>query len=142
MSRICFANWVRQESELFNLFLSNKVSNSKKWVSKYFWKSFEIFSHTWNGVLSCTYIIWQELQQAVFVWKWPEEVACIFSPRRKCCVLARLIQYDEQFREHRDVNPMNVWGFGLSEFFFMEDVKNICGVKEKLDSVLWTIYGT
>ena len=33
LSRIRFANWVRQESELFNLFLSNKVSNSKKWVS-------------------------------------------------------------------------------------------------------------
>ena len=30
LSRIRFANWVRQESELFNLFLSNKVSNSKK----------------------------------------------------------------------------------------------------------------
>ena len=28
--RIRFANWVRQESELFNLFLSNKVSNRKK----------------------------------------------------------------------------------------------------------------
>ena len=30
LSIICFANWVRQESELFNLFLSNKVSNSKE----------------------------------------------------------------------------------------------------------------
>ena len=29
LSRIRFANWVQQESELFNLFLSNKVSNSK-----------------------------------------------------------------------------------------------------------------
>ena len=29
LSIICFANWVQQESELFNLFLSNKVSNSK-----------------------------------------------------------------------------------------------------------------
>ena len=29
LSRICFANWVRQEIEMFNLFLSNKVSNSK-----------------------------------------------------------------------------------------------------------------
>ena len=33
LSRICFVNWVWQESDLFNLFLSNKVSNSKKWVS-------------------------------------------------------------------------------------------------------------
>ena len=33
LSRIRFANWVRQETELFKLFLSNKVSNSKKWVS-------------------------------------------------------------------------------------------------------------
>ena len=30
LSRIRFVNWVRQESELFNLFLSNKVSNIKK----------------------------------------------------------------------------------------------------------------
>ena len=29
LSKIRFANWVQQESELFNLFLSNKVSNSK-----------------------------------------------------------------------------------------------------------------
>ena len=28
-SRIRFANWFRQESEMFNLFLSNKVPNSK-----------------------------------------------------------------------------------------------------------------
>ena len=30
LARIRFVNWVRQESEMFNLFLSNKVSNSKK----------------------------------------------------------------------------------------------------------------
>ena len=29
LSRICFANWVRQESDMFNLFISNKVYNSK-----------------------------------------------------------------------------------------------------------------
>ena len=44
-SRIRFANCVGQGSELFNLFLSNKVSNSKKWVSDLIWNSFEIFSH-------------------------------------------------------------------------------------------------
>ena len=33
LCRIRFTNWVWQESELFNLFLYNKVFNSKKWVS-------------------------------------------------------------------------------------------------------------
>ena len=59
--------------------------------------------------------------------------------KSKFCVLVRLIQYYQQFREHRDVDPMNVEGFGVNEVYFMEYLQNICGVEGNFDSVLWKI---
>ena len=43
-----------------------------------------------------------------------------------------LIQCYEQFMEHRDVDPMDVGGFGFNEVYFMEDAQNIFGVEGKI----------
>ena len=45
-------------------------------------------------------------------------------------VIAMMIQYDEKFREHKDVDPMNVGGSGVNEVYLWKMRRIFVGSKE------------